>query len=232
MTAPSPSHVVIAIDGPSGAGKSTVAKRLAQVLGYRYVDSGAMYRAVGWVVHNHAGGLYDSPAIVALLARTVIELRFPHGQSEVWVNGHNITAQLRGETIGQAASAVATQPAVRQVITAKLRRLRCQADLVMEGRDIGTVVFPDAPVKFFLDASLEMRARRRFQEMQQAGYGMTLTQVMQAVAARDAQDQARIMAPLTLASEAHRIDTTDLTVDDVVQIMLSGIDAKILQSNA
>jgi cytidylate kinase len=221
MTATAPSHVVIAIDGPSGAGKSTAAKRLAWVLGYQYVDSGAMYRAVGWVAHASVQTLKDTRAIVTLLGQTSIELTFTQGRSEVWVNGKNITCRLRGEAVGHAASAVAMQSEVRQAITAKLRQLRCQADLVMEGRDIGTVVFPDATVKFFLDASLEIRTRRRFLEMQQAGHGMSLEQVSQAVAARDAQDRERAMAPLISAPEAHIIDTTDLTVDDVVQIMLS-----------
>lgn len=223
MTATAPSHVVIAIDGPSGAGKSTAAKRLARVLKYCYVDSGAMYRAVGWVVHRQAVCLSDSAAVVALLERTSIDLTFADGHSEVWVNGENITCHLRGETVGRAASAVATQPAVRQVITAKLRQLGRQVDLVMEGRDIGTVVFPDATAKFFLDASLEVRAQRRFEEMQRAGQRMALDQVRQAVAARDTQDQARAMAPLARAPDAQLIDTTDLTVDDIVQIMLSGI---------
>ena len=231
MTVTSPSHVVIAIDGPSGAGKSTAAKCLARFLGYRYVDSGAVYRAIGWIVHANLEGMHDSAAVEALLERTSIEIRFPHGQSEIWINGCNVTGQLRGETVGNVASAVATQPAVRRVITTQLRQLRCQADIVMEGRDIGTVVFPDATVKFFLDASPEIRAQRRFQEMQQVGQGMALQQVVRAVAARDAQDRGRIAAPLTEAPEARVIDTTDLTVDGVVQIMLSGVREKILQRN-
>jgi cytidylate kinase len=203
------SHIVIAIDGPSGAGKSTVAKRLAQLVGYSYVDSGAMYRAVGWAVHRQAISLDNCAAIVALLEHTPIALTFHHGQSEVWVAGQQVTCLLRGEIVGRAASAVATLPAVRQMVTVKLRRLRCQADLVMEGRDIGSAVFPDATLKFFLDASLTARAQRRFQEMQQASQAMTYEQVTQAVAARDAQDQTRAAAPLVRAPEAQVIDTTD-----------------------
>jgi cytidylate kinase len=231
MTPTSSSHVVIAIDGPSGAGKSTAAKRLAQILSYWYVDSGAMYRAVGWAVHASGRAMHDKAALAALLEHTSIELTFSQGQSEIWVNGQNVTRQLHGEAVGKAASAVATQPMVRQVITTKLRRLRCQADLVVEGRDISTVVFPDATVKFFLDAALEVRAQRRFQEMQQAGQEMPLRRVLQAVAARDNQDRTRLTAPLIRAPDAHVIDTTDLTVDDVVRIMLSGVHEKILQGN-
>jgi len=221
------SHIVIAIDGPSGAGKSSVAKCLAQLLGYCYVDSGALYRAVGWAVQVHTVASDDSDAIVALLER--IDLTLCHRQSQVWVEGHNITEQLGGEVVGRAASTVATIPAVRQRVTAKLRRLRCQADLVMEGRDIGTVVFPDATCKFFLDAAVEVRGQRRFQEMQRAGSPVTLERVIQAMTARDTQDRARTVAPLALATEACIIDTTDLIIDEVVEIMLSEIRAKIPQ---
>jgi cytidylate kinase len=231
MTAKRCSHAVIAIDGPSGVGKSTIGKRLAQILGYVYVDSGAMYRAIGWAVM--AEGLpLDVPAgIVALLHRTRLEVTFQQGQSEVWVNGQSTTSRLHGEAVGAAASAVAMVPAVRQVITARLRRLRCQADLVMEGRDIGTVVFPDATVKFFLDASIERRGQRRFRDLQAAGQVATLEHVTQAVAARDAQDRSRSVSPLLPAVEARMIDTTDLTIDEVVQLMLSEIYPQILQGD-
>jgi cytidylate kinase len=229
MSGKTPSHIVVAIDGPSGSGKSTVAKCLAQLLGFRYVDSGAMYRAVGWAVQAHAESVDNVQGIVALLENLAIDVMFCHGKSEVWIQGQNVTGALRGETVGKAASAVATIPLVRQMITAKLRRLRCGADLVMEGRDIGTAVFPDATLKFFLDASLSVRGARRFQEMRQTGQSMTIEQVEQAVAARDAQDRGRALAPLTVATGAQIIDTTDLTVDEVVQIMLSEMQKKILQ---
>ena len=231
MTAAYPSHVVITIDGPSGVGKSTAAKRLAQCLGYGYVDSGALYRAVGWLVQRAALPFDATSAIVALLRRTPMEVTFRHGQSEVWIQGENVMAQLRGETVGSAASAVATQPAVRQIVTAQLRRLRYQTDVVMEGRDIGTEVFPDAPVKFFLDASLEVRTQRRYREMQAAGHATTLARVQQAVAARDLQDRTRVVAPLRPADEAHVIDTTDLSIDDVVRLMLSEICPQRVQDN-
>jgi cytidylate kinase len=222
MSKPSP-HVIIAIDGPAGAGKSTVAQRLASLLGYQYVDSGAMYRAVGWLVHDHALPLEEPAAILACLERTPMSFTFHTGTLEVWIVGQCVTSQLRGEAVSQAASAVATMPGVRQMITAQLRHLGCQADVVMEGRDIGTVVFPDATIKFFLDASLQVRGQRRMQEMQQVGNTATLGQVVEAMARRDSQDRARTVAPLMPSSEAHTIDTTDLTVDEVVQTMLSEI---------
>jgi len=222
MSQPSP-HVIIAIDGPAGAGKSTVAQRLASLLGYQYVDSGAMYRAVGWLMHERALPLEEPAAILACLERTPISFTFHNGTLEVWIAGQCVTSQLRGEAVSQAASAVATMPGVRRMITAQLRHLGCQADVVMEGRDIGTVVFPDATMKFFLDASLQVRGQRRMQEMQQVGNTATLGQVVEAMARRDSQDRARTVAPLMPSSEAHTIDTTDLTVDEVVQTMLSEI---------
>jgi len=215
--------VIIAIDGPSGAGKSTAAQRLACRLGYRYVDSGALYRAVGWLVCEHALPLEDPDAIVVCLQRIPIELTFSNGTLQVWVGGQCVTAQLRSEAVARTASAVATIPGVRQVITAQLRQLGGQADMVMEGRDIGTVVFPDATVKFFLDASPTVRGQRRLQEMQQGGSPVTLGQVVEAMARRDSQDRARATAPLMRSPDARAIDTTDLTVDEVVQTMLSEI---------
>jgi len=215
--------VIIAIDGPSGAGKSTAAQRLAHLLGYRYIDSGALYRAVGWLVCAHALALEDQAAIVARLQRTPIELTFPDGTLQVWVAGQCVTSQLRSEAVTRAASAVATMPGVRQVITAQLRQIGCEADVVIEGRDIGTVVFPDATVKFFLDAAPTVRGQRRLQEMQQGGNTATLGQVVEAMARRDSQDRARAAAPLVQSPDAQTIDTTDLTVDEVVETMLSEI---------
>ena len=223
MTGKQGPHVVIAIDGPSGVGKSTAAQRLARLLGYHYVDSGALYRAVGWLVHECALSLEDPATLVACLGHTPIELTFHAGTLEVWVAGQCVTSQVRGEAVARAASAVATMPGVRQVITAQLRHMGCQADVVMEGRDIGTVVFPDATVKFFLDASLTVRGQRRMQELQQGGNTATLGQVVEAMTRRDSQDRARAAAPLVQSPDAHTIDTTDLTVDEVVQTMLSEI---------
>ena len=223
MTEKQRPYVIIAIDGPSGAGKSTAARRLARLLGYRYVDSGALYRAVGWLVRAQALPLEDPGAIVACLQRTPIDLTFPDGTLQVRVAGQCVTSQLRSEAVARAASTVATMPGVRQVITAQLRQLGCEADVVMEGRDIGTAVFPDATVKFFLDALPTVRGQRRLQEMQQGGDTATLGQVVEAMAQRDSQDRARATAPLVQSPEAQTIDTTDLTVDEVIQTMLSEI---------
>lgn len=225
--------VVIAIDGPSGVGKSTVAKRLAERLGYRYVDSGALYRAVGWAAQA-AGVPFEAGALAEWMTRVSLKLTFAkrHSElwaSEVWIDGQCVTSKLQGETVGAAASAVATVPAIRQVITSLLRGVHGQqedesvAGVVMEGRDISTDVFPDATVKFFLDASIEARSQRRFQEMQRRGQSVTLSRVMEAVAARDARDRSREVAPLVPSSDAHVIDSTNLTIDVVVERMLSKI---------
>lgn len=217
--------VMIAIDGPSGVGKSTVAKRLAERLEYCYVDSGALYRAVGWAAQA-AGIPLEAGALAEWIERVSLKLTFDNRQSEVWIDEQCATPYLQGETVGAAASAVATVPAIRQVVTSLLRGVRSYEDdwvagVVMEGRDIGTVVFPDATVKFFLDASIETRGQRRFQDMQRMGQPVTLSSVMEAVAARDAQDRSREVAPLVPSRDAHVIDATDLTIDDVVERMLS-----------
>lgn len=216
--------VAIAIDGPSGVGKSTVAKCLAQTLGYHYVDSGSMYRVMGWVAINAAVSLDAEELLIAVAEEVKIEMTFnSDGQSEIRVNAQRVTSELRGERIGAAASAVATIPAVRNRITEQLRRVREQGHLVMEGRDIGTVVFPDATAKFFLDSSLDVRGRRRFDELRRAGQTVEFVDVLSAVRARDEQDRSRVVAPLVPACGAHVIDATDLSVDEVVQRMLSDI---------
>ena len=223
--------IVVAIDGPSGVGKSVTAKKLAQVLGFHYAQSGAMYRVVGWLVESHAMSPRDGDRIAALVAETPIDIGLHPGQSAVWISGRDLSEELAGEAVGRAASAVATLPVVRQTVTAQLRRLRCQGSLVMEGRDIGTVVFPDADVKFFLDASLDVRARRRWQEMRQTGHSDTLEKVRQAIAARDEQDRTRVIAPLVPASDAYVIDTADFSIDAVVQTMVSETEHNILRGN-
>lgn len=222
---------VVAIDGPAGVGKSVAARRLAQALDFHYAPSGAMYRAVGWLVESHGLSLQDDDRLAAFVAETPIEVALRPGQLAVWVHGRDISEELTGEAVGRAASAVATLSMVRQTVTTRLRRLRCQGNLVMEGRDIGTVVFPDADVKFFLDASLEVRAWRRWQEMRQAGHGGTLAEVRQAIAARDDQDRTRALAPLVPAADAYVIDTSDFSIDDVVRTMVSETQHNILRGN-
>lgn len=215
--------VVIAIDGPAGAGKSTVARQLAQRLGYYYVDSGAFYRAVGWLLQARQVPVTDAVAVAACLAQTPLTVTYVDGRCQLWAEGTRLTTAVRGEAAGSTASQVATLPEVRAWITAQLRHLGSQHAVVMEGRDIGTVVFPEAPVKFFLDAALAVRSQRRAQEMHQAGQAVTSGQITDAMARRDQQDRERVAAPLMQAADAQRIDTTALTIDEVVATMLSEI---------
>jgi len=193
--------MVVAIDGPAGAGKSTVARATARALGYTYLDSGAMYRAVGLMTLRHGG-----PA-----AQRADELEIKVGERVV-ANGDDVTEEIRTPEVSEAASKVATDPDVRAALVEKQRELLSNGDWVAEGRDIGTVVAPDAAVKVFLTASPEERARRRASEL-----GTDVDTVMRDQALRDAQDTDREHSPLTQAPGAARLDTSGLTVDEVVQ---------------
>jgi len=193
--------MVVAIDGPAGAGKSTVARASARALGYTYLDSGAMYRAVGLMTDRHGGPAADR-------ARE-LEMRLG---DRVVANGEDVTEAIRTPEVSEAASKVATDPDVRAALVQKQRELLSSGDWVAEGRDIGTVVAPDAEVKVFLTASAEERARRRAAEL-----GTDVDTVMRDQALRDAQDMDREHSPLKLAPEAVELDTSGLSVDEVVQ---------------
>ena len=221
MSSKSPGSVIVAIDGPSGVGKSTAAVRMAKILGFNYAQSGGMYRAVGWLVESSGVPHGDSGRIAALVSESRIDMALRPGEGAVRVNGLDISSQLASETVAAAASAVAGLPAVRRAVTARLRRLRCHGSLVMEGRDIGTVVFPEAGIKFFLDAVLDVRAERRWRQMQGAGCTVTLDEVRRAVAVRDERDRTRALAPLVAAEDAQVIDTSDFSIDALVETMVS-----------
>jgi cytidylate kinase len=204
--------LIIAIDGPSGAGKGTVARAVARELGYRHVDSGAMYRAVGWRALQEQVSFADEPAVEQLAERTNIELT----GTTVTVEGHDITRDIRTPEIDRAATAVARLPRVRAVLVERQRRLGAEGGIVMEGRDIGTVVFPDADVKIYLDAAPEERARRRASDPAHTGVPAAVSEVATMLTQRDEQDRTRTASPLYAASDAHVIDTTGKSVDDVV----------------
>jgi CMP/dCMP kinase len=193
--------MVVAIDGPAGAGKSTVARALARALGFTYLDSGAMYRAVGLMAQRHGG-----PA-----AERADELDIELGE-RVLANGEDVTEAIRVPEVAEAASAVATDPRVREALVRKQRELLSSGDWVAEGRDIGTVVAPDAAVKVFLTASPEERASRRAAEL-----GTDVGTVLRDQALRDAQDQSREHSPLVLAPGAVELDTSGLSIDEVVE---------------
>jgi cytidylate kinase len=214
---------VITIDGPAGAGKSTVARRLAQRLGYRLIDTGAMYRALAWSVAHAGLPADDTPALRRHLETVEVALR---EDERVEVNGRDVTDQIRTPAITQLTSQLTTLAVVREKLTPVQRRLAAAGGAVLEGRDTGTVVCPDAEVKFFLDASLEARARRRQAEWAARGVAMDLPVVRSEIIARDAQDTTRALAPLRRADDAIYLDTSAPGVDAVVEEMVQVVERR------
>ena len=211
-------RLIIAIDGPSGAGKGTVARHVAARLGYRHVDTGAMYRALAWKAAHDGLDLTDEAAVSALGARATFVLE----GGRVEIDGHDVRAAIRTPEIDKAAAAVARHPAVRKVLVAVQRKLGETGGVVMEGRDIGTVVFPEADVKVYLDASPEERARRRAADpAHTSSKNAQLADVATALAERDRSDSTRAVSPLAIAQNAVVIDTTTLPIEDVIERVLA-----------
>ncbi|RMH07511.1 MAG: (d)CMP kinase [Nitrospirae bacterium] len=217
-------RLIITIDGPAGSGKSTTAKLLAARLGYRYLDTGALYRAVAWKVRQSGIDPADRERIAQLVAEIDLHVRLKNSTMEVLVDGEEITARLREPEISRLASQVATIPAVRAKLLTLQRECGKQGGLIAEGRDMGTVVFPHADVKFFLDADASIRAMRRYHDQRapEAGSGDIQT-VQEHLVARDTQDQLRSIAPLRPAPDAVILDSTRLTAEQVVDRMLEYI---------
>lgn len=216
-----PRRLIIAIDGPSGAGKGTVARAVAAQLGYRHIDTGAMYRALAWKALRDELDLQDEPGVAALARDVAIDV----SDGAISVDGHDVKQAIRTPEIDAAAASVARLPSVREVLIAQQRAMGARGGVVMEGRDIGTVVFPRADVKIFLDAAPEERARRRANDPSHAaGTGATaVADVASALAARDRSDRTRAMSPLTEAADAVRIDTTGVPVEEVVRRVMTEI---------
>ena len=214
--------LIIAIDGPSGAGKGTVARAVAAELGYRHIDSGAMYRAVGWKAIQEDVPLDNEARVAALADRSRIELTDPR----VTIDGHDVTRAIRTPEIDRAATAVARLLKVRAVLVDRLRRLGAGGGVVMEGRDIGTVVFPVADVKIYLDASPEERARRRANDPAHTNVPAAVAEVATLLDARDQQDRTRTASPLYAAPDAVIVDTTGRSVEQVVRDVMNVIASR------
>ncbi len=220
-------NLTIAIDGPAGSGKSSVARLVAQMLGYLYLDSGAMYRALALKALHKDISLEEESRLVDLARKTHIELRPPTPEQEragaknsVFLDGLEVTLAIRTSDVAQAASRLATIGPVREVLVAEQQRAGAGGRVVMEGRDIGTVVFPDAELKLFLEAAPEVRAERRWKEHQEKGEQLTLAEVLEEVRERDRRDRERKVSPLVRAQDAVLIDNTAMNIEETARLVI------------
>ena len=213
---------MVAIDGPSGAGKSTAGRAVAERLGYVFLDTGAMYRALALAALRDAVPLEDGAALAKLARRVRIDLE-PAGA--VILDGGDVTGALRTQEVGAAASRISVHPAVRRHMVDRQREMGREGGVVMDGRDIGTAVFPDADIKFFVDAHPRQRAARRHEELAQRGVSSDLDTIEREIRARDHADSTRAESPLTRAADAIHLDTTELGLEEVVRRMLAAVEA-------
>lgn len=215
---------IIAIDGPAGSGKSTTAREVAKRLGFLYIDSGAIYRAITLEILKKGINIEDTQKVKQIVENTKIEVESSAHGFRLMVNGEDVTEAIRSPQVSTQVSLVSENAYVREMITQKQRDMADDLSVVVEGRDIGTVVFPDADLKIYMDASVEERAQRRFKELRAKGYEVTLKDIMQDITSRDARDSSRALSPLKKAEDAILIDTTHLNfekqVDLIVQLYL------------
>lgn len=206
----------IAIDGPTGAGKSTIAKRLAKKLGFIYVDTGAMYRAMAYYFLQHDIDAKDESAIAAACPDVDVTITYENGEQQVLLNGENVNGVIRNEEVGNMASSTSVYPVVREKLVELQRQLAKSADVIMDGRDIGTCVLPDAQVKIYLTASSATRAKRRFDELTEKGVSCDLAEIEKDIIDRDYRDMHRETSPLCQAEDAVLVDSSEMNIDEVV----------------
>ena len=211
----------VAIDGPAGAGKSTIAKLVAKEMGYIYVDTGAMYRAVALDVLRQGIAPEDEVSIAQVCENVVVEIKYVDGAQQVLLNGENVTTMIREEAVGNMASATSVYSCVRSKLLSLQQELASKEDVIMDGRDIGTCVLPNAQVKIFLTASVETRANRRYKELQDKGVECNLQEIMKDIEDRDYRDMNREISPLKQAEDAILVDSSDMTIDEVVNCIVS-----------
>lgn len=212
---------VLTVDGPSGAGKGTLCRLLADHLGWHLLDSGALYRVVGYACRRAGVAWDDEPAVAAVARQLEVGFRLTDSGVAVELSGRDVTREIRSEEGGRGASAVAALPAVRDALLARQRELARAPGLVADGRDMGTAVFPDAPLKIFLTASAEARAERRQLQLQAQGDSVSLPRLLEAIQERDARDSSRSVSPLVAAEDAVIIDSTALSIDEVLAAVLA-----------
>ena len=210
----------IAIDGPAGAGKSTIAKKLAEKLNFIYIDTGAMYRAMAYYFLTQGIAADDENAIAAACPKVDVTIIYQSGEQQVLLNGENVSHVLRTEEVGNMASATSIFPAVRTKLVELQRQLAAKADVIMDGRDIGTCVLPNAQVKIYLTASSATRARRRYDELTEKGIDCDLAEIEKDIVERDYRDSHREISPLSQAEDAVLVDSSNMTIDEVVETIL------------
>lgn len=224
--------ISIAIDGPSGAGKSTLARRLAARHGWLYVDTGAMYRTIGLFAVRAGVDMRSEQAVAALLPQLSLGLRYVDGAQHMFLNGEDVSGLIRTEEVSMAASLVSAHPTVRAYLLETQRAFARENSVVMDGRDIGTVVLPDARVKIFLTASAGERARRRYDELTARGDAVEYEEVLADVKRRDSNDMNRAAAPLRAAADAVTVDTTGLTLEESFRLLCGTVQARLAQSES
>ncbi|GLX86522.1 cytidylate kinase [Thalassotalea loyana] len=218
---------VITIDGPSGAGKGTAAKIVAEQLGWHLLDSGAIYRVLAVATQHHQIGVEEEEPLIPIASHLDVQFEVCGDQVKVVLEGEDVTKTIRQEEVGELASKIAAFPRIREALLRRQRAFRTLPGLVADGRDMGTVVFTDAPVKIFLTASAEERAQRRFQQLKEKGFDVNIGRLLEDIKARDERDQNRKVAPLVPAEDALIIDSTGLSIDEVVNKMLSYVNEKL-----